>query len=192
MKIYFDGCAKTYGAAVQHNIKQRYSTLLCDKLGAEEYNIAIAGNSNRRIVKNLIENDLSKYDLFVIQMTKRYRSPKELISLCYLEHYNLKNLYKSRGFQNRHLLSEEEKQQWENYYNKIYKDKMGIIDEKISFHAIKSLLKNKKHVIIFMGNHECDVPVDFAYRKGKDYGDDFDENTHRKIYNDIMTHENIL
>ena len=177
MKIYFDGCAKTYGAAVQHNIKQRYSTLLCDKLGAEEYNIAIAGNSNRRIVKNLIENDLSKYDLFVIQMTKRYRSPKELISLCYLEHYNL---------------NRQEKQQWENYYNKIYKDKMGIIDEKISFHAIKSLLKNKKHVIIFMGNHECDVPVDFAYRKGKDYGDDFDENTHRKIYNDIMTHENIL
>ena len=183
MKIYFDGCAKTSGVGVMsHHPDKRFSTLLCNKLGAEEYNIAIAGSSNRRIVRNLIENDLSKYDLFVIQMTKRYRSPKELISLCYLEHYNL----------NRHLLSEEEKQQWENYYNKIYKDKMGIIDEKISFHAIKSLLKNKKHVIIFMGNHECDVPVDFAYRKGKDYGDDFDENTHRKIYNDIMTHENIL
>ena len=47
MKIYFDGCAKTYGAAVQHNIKQRYSTLLCDKLGAEEYNIAIAEKKYR-------------------------------------------------------------------------------------------------------------------------------------------------
>ena len=73
MKIYFDGCAKAIGAAIRPNTNKRYSSLLCDKLGAEEYNIARCGGSNRRIVRNLFEHDLSNYDLFVIQMVKRER-----------------------------------------------------------------------------------------------------------------------
>ena len=46
---------------------------MCEKLGAEEYNIAQRCGNNRRIVRNLLEHDLSKFDLFVIQMTKRKR-----------------------------------------------------------------------------------------------------------------------
>ena len=80
----------------------------------------------------------------------------------------------------------EKKEHFQYYYNKVYADEMGIIDEKICFTAMKSLLQNKNHVIIFMGNHECSVPVDFSYRKGKGYTDKFDENTHRKIYDDII------
>ena len=73
MKIYFDGCAKTGGYTQLPDFGKKYSELLCEKLGAEEYNIAQRCGNNRRIVRNLLEHDLSKFDLFVIQMTKRRR-----------------------------------------------------------------------------------------------------------------------
>ena len=185
MKIYFDGCAKTYGAAVQHNIKQRYSTLLCDKLGAEEYNIAIAGSSNRRIVRNLIENDLSKYDLFVIQMTKRDR----LEWFCKKKNeWRKVNGAVLDAKSSKHI---EEKQHWENYYDKIYTDEMGVIDEKICFYAIKSLLQNKKHIIMSIdekSNHDYDLPLDFVYRRGVDYKKgEFGIDDHKEIENLVIS-----
>ena len=186
MKIYFDGCAKTMGAAIRPHDFNRYTTLLCKKLGAEEYNIARGGGSNRRIVRNLLEHDLSNYDLFVIQMSKRERFEwynkklgewRNVCTNVFAPHVGLEKDYTSG-----------KKEHFQYYYDKVYTDEMGIMDEKICFTAIKSLLQNKKHVIIFMGNHECSVPVDFSYRKGKGYQDKFDEIAHKKIYDDIIGH----
>ena len=74
MKIYFDGCSFTWGDELEDNYTSRYSRLLCNHFGAEEYNIAKRGGSNRRIVRNILEHDVSQYDLFIIQMTKRQRT----------------------------------------------------------------------------------------------------------------------
>ena len=74
MKIYFDGCSFTYGSELKDRLKSRYSRLLCDHFDAEEYNIARGGGSNRRIARNLLEHDLSQYDMVVLQMTKRQRT----------------------------------------------------------------------------------------------------------------------
>ena len=186
MKIYFDGCAKTRGDAIKPYEYNRFTTLLCNKLGAEEYNIARGGSSNRRLVRNLLEHDLSKYDLFIIQMSKRERlewynkTKKEWRNVCTnicAPHKGTEKDYSSG-----------KKEHFKYYFDRIYTDEMGIIDEKICFSAMKSLLQNKNHVIIFMGNHECSVPVDFSYRKGKGYHDRFDEKAHKKIYNDIIRH----
>ena len=70
MKIYFDGCSWTKGEELENRKEERFSKLVCDKLGAEEVNLARCGGSNDRIIRNLmIEYDITKYDMAVIQMT---------------------------------------------------------------------------------------------------------------------------
>ena len=186
MKIYFDGCAKTEGHVIKPNLHKRYSSLLCDKLGAEEFNIARNGGSNRRVVRNLLEHDLSNYDVFIIQMCKRQRFEwfdiesgewtNEGINLK--RHENLKKKDNVSNYKKHFMF----------YYDNIYSDKMGDMDERICFAAIKSILQNKKHVIIYMGPNYCNVPVDLTYIKGVDYPKFFGEETHEKIYNDIIEH----
>ena len=72
MKIYFDGDSWTKGNDLDEDIKytSRFSALVSKELGAEEYNISKSGRSNHRIVRHLlIENDISQYDLAIIQMS---------------------------------------------------------------------------------------------------------------------------
>ena len=73
MKIYFDVCSNTWGAELQDNLKSTYSRLVCDHFDAEEYNISLQGGNNRRIARNLLEHNLSDYDMFVIQFTHKVR-----------------------------------------------------------------------------------------------------------------------
>ena len=63
MKIYFDGCSHTWGAELQNPQQSRYSKLVCDYFGAEEYNIALQGGSNMRLARNILDHDLSEYDI---------------------------------------------------------------------------------------------------------------------------------
>jgi len=70
MKIYFDGCSWTRGADLKNKVEERFSRLVSQEFGAEEYNIAEGGGSNDRIVRNLlVENNIEEYDLAVIGMT---------------------------------------------------------------------------------------------------------------------------
>ena len=70
MKIYFDGCSWTCGEELENREEQRYSRLIANDLGAKERNFSTSGASNDRMVRNLmVENDIEKYDLAVIQMT---------------------------------------------------------------------------------------------------------------------------
>ena len=54
MKIYFDGCSWTWGAELKDPYQSRYSKIISDKLGAEEYNISKCGASNNRITRQLL------------------------------------------------------------------------------------------------------------------------------------------
>ena len=68
MKIYFDGCSRTWGGELENREQERFSSLICKKLDAEEYNISRGGASNERIVRQLlVENDITDYDLAIIQ-----------------------------------------------------------------------------------------------------------------------------
>tara|TARA_Y100001937_G_C7036548_1_gene292661 strand:- start:27 stop:713 length:687 start_codon:yes stop_codon:yes gene_type:complete len=70
MKIYFDGCSWTEGSELKNPEEERYSKIICNKLGAEEYNLGKGGGSNDRIIRNLmVENDIEEYDMAIIQMT---------------------------------------------------------------------------------------------------------------------------
>ncbi len=70
MKIYFDGCSWTEAGNLENKYKERFSRLVSNHFGAEEYNFGLSGGSNDRIVRNLlVEKNIENYDLAVIQMT---------------------------------------------------------------------------------------------------------------------------
>ena len=70
MKIYFDGCSWTKAGNLENKYEERFSRLVSQEFGAEDYNFALSGGSNDRIVRNLlVENNIEDYDLVVIQMT---------------------------------------------------------------------------------------------------------------------------
>ena len=73
MKIYFDGCSNTHGSELIDPLNTRFSKLVCNHFNAEEYNIGRVSGSDRRMARNLLEHDLSQYDMFVIQFTHKVR-----------------------------------------------------------------------------------------------------------------------
>ena len=88
--IYFDGCEWTWGSELKDR-NQRFSTLVCGKLGVEEKNVSHPDRTNDGIVRQLVENSVENYSLVVIQMTtpswtevyegeewKKVKTPKHL------------------------------------------------------------------------------------------------------------------
>ena len=140
MKIYFDGCSFTVGDELQYRKKNRYSRIIADKLGAIDCNFARSGGSNRRIVRNLIEKELSSYDMFIIQLTKNIRTEyydgTDWIRIKYPVKYETGEF---RGGMNKF---------WDEYYNNIYHEKYGVVDREICHHAILNLLNGKKYFIL--------------------------------------------
>ena len=70
MKIYFDGGSWCYGSELLDRNKSRYSKIVCDKLGAEEYNISQPGGSNAMMERHLLvdHKNIKEFDLVIIQM----------------------------------------------------------------------------------------------------------------------------
>ena len=70
MEILFVGCSITWGDELQDRLKDRYSRLVCDALGANETNIAECGQSNDWIARKTVEAVRAKqYDRVYVQLT---------------------------------------------------------------------------------------------------------------------------
>ena len=70
MKIYFDGCSWTWGGELEDNESDRFSAIVSKELGAEEHNFSRPMSGNDRILRQLVyDNDISEYDLAIIQMS---------------------------------------------------------------------------------------------------------------------------
>ena len=153
MKIYFDGCSYTYGAELINPIDERYSKLVANHFGAEDYNIARGGGSNRRIIRNLLSHNMSEFDMVVIQMTYKWRT----------EFYKdgrwkrIRHFKTPSGFSHTKQKFVEEKVT-HPYLKDMYSDEFGEIDEKIMYHAIKNILKDKKHFILTI-QHDTVLPI---------------------------------
>jgi hypothetical protein len=139
MKIYFDGCSVTKGDELNEPENTRYSKIVADKMNSIDYNFALSSGSNRRIVRNLIEKDLSQYDIFIIQFTKDLRT----------EYYDGSKWMRIKNAQtwNRSKYGEHPLF-WKEYYTEIYHEKYGMIDKKICYHAIKNLLYGKRYLLL--------------------------------------------
>ena len=163
MKIYFDGCSHTWGAGLDTPELLRYSKIVSDHFGAEEHNIARRGGSDKRVLRNLLETDLEPYDYVIVQLTCKNRTEffdddsKKWIGI------NLEALRRQGMISSR--LSEAKNLFWKNYWRDIYTDKLGLINQMTIYHAMRNILKDKKHLIIaIMSRGQINqAPVDINF-----------------------------
>ncbi len=159
MKIYFDGCSHTWGADLEDNENSRYSKLVCDHFKAEEYNIAKRNGGCRRVARNLIEHNLSQYDLFVIEMPSLYRN----------EYYSKKKEWITVNYNAMRFAERSEieiKNCWIDFVKHIYSDKLGQQEQVMHYTIVKGLLINKPHITLGFDlsvSNGVIVPVDIKY-----------------------------
>ncbi len=123
MDFLFVGCSITWGDELKDRLNTRYSKLICDALGANEYNIAECGQSNDWIARRTVEETRKKkYDRVYVQLTTTPR----------LEFFNKDGPCKFTP----QIVKQKEKSyyiegRW--YYKMIYN----------MYHGIENLYKNK-------------------------------------------------
>ena len=185
MKIYFDGCSHTWGSELS-DLDSRYSNIICNHYGAEEYNIAERGGSDKRMVRNLLEHDLTQYDMFVIQMTGKYRT----------EYYyngwkkvNWNTIFYKVDFKGKDSVPKEINKTWYDYYTLIHTEELADSNQLIYYTIIKGLIEHKPHVIIGIDNSDK-LPLDFSYEKNnlpRRGGGHPSEKGHKIIANDVIS-----
>jgi|TARA_B100000424_G_scaffold251189_1_gene226477 hypothetical protein len=194
MKIYFDGCSHTWGSELDNNIQSRYSNLVCNHFGAEEYNIAERGGSDHRLTRNLLEHDLSQYDMFVIQMTYKRRNEYFYDGGWKKTNWNIIfdkvdfKLHNGHNITYKHPPSEV-KEVWYGYYTKLHSDVLADSNQLIYYNVIKGLIEHKPHAIIGIDNSDK-LPLDFSYQKNnlpRRGGGHPSEKGHKIIANDVIS-----
>lgn len=150
MKIYFDGTSWTAGGCLENPSEMRFSKIICDHYGAEEYNISTMGGSNRCVARNILDHNFDEYDIVMIQMVNHSRT----------EWYD-ENQKKFRQVKTSipNSFSDELRTFWSTYYEEIYHKEYGISDEKIYYNLFRKILQDKKHMI-FTCARESFVPFD--------------------------------
>ena len=163
MKIYFDGCSYTEGKGyLGEDYKNlRWSKLLCNKLGAKEYNISESGSCNQRMLRNLANEHCNKdYDLMVIQLS--YPNRTEYWNGSYFQQVNnhvSKSIKKTGG--------DAVSLSFQMYYRNIYEKKYGLADELTVYNSIKYICEAKKLRLITLSCYpKTKLPVDHVL---KDY-----------------------
>ena len=182
MKIYFDGDSWTRGNELEkeHRESLRFSGIVSKKLGAEETNLSKGGCSNNSIVRKLlIENDISQYDLAVIQMVYPERTEyfnliiKEwktisigqttLVGNNWDKDIRVKNMEKDgvpltpsekREIRDRELDKRGYNRDfWKKYYKEIYNDTYGFTYEQLFATTIRSHCKANNVPLILMSQY---------------------------------------
>ena len=161
MKIYFDGCSHTWGSELT-DLNSRYSKIICNHYDAEEYNIAERGGSDKRMVRNLLEHDLTQYDMFVIQMTGKDRT--EYYHDGKWKKVNWNTIFYKVDYKGNESVPKEIKQTWYDYYTLIHTEELADSNQLINYTVIKGLIEHKPHVIIGIDNSDK-LPLNFSYNK---------------------------
>ena len=199
MKIYFDGDSWTWGGEIDMERKytHRFSRLVSDKLGAEEYNISKNGISNQCICRKLlIDHDISQYDLAIIQMTyqdrleyyhefeKRCRTISIVVTplVNWIPWSQRKEKLDRRGYDYKF---------WTKYYKEFYTETMGSTYEKMYATIIRNHCKVNNVRLILMTNNNLKTEVKFDLGledpKYPQYsGGHPNEEGHRLIASDIL------
>ena len=69
MKLLFLGCSWTWGDELENPKKQRYSSIIGNKLDAEVVNLSTQGYSNHAIGRVFLDQNLEQYDYVFVQLT---------------------------------------------------------------------------------------------------------------------------
>tara|TARA_B100001094_G_C18185154_1_gene803332 strand:- start:1625 stop:2233 length:609 start_codon:yes stop_codon:yes gene_type:complete len=154
MKIYFDGCSMTRGGLFlgKNWETDRWSKILCDELGAEEYNYADGGGSNQRILRQLTTHNIKDYDLAIIQLTMperlEYHDGNIFQKISPSISQNSKKIYNLNWF-------------WNTYYKQVYHDAYGDSMEKMVYESVKCICAvNKVPLVLMSGWHDTKLSYD--------------------------------
>ncbi len=205
MKIYFDGDSWTKGNDLneEHRLSIRFSALVSKALGAEEYNISRSGRSNHRIVRHLlIENNISQYDLAIIQMTFPNRTeyfdsrvkPGRTGDILFTNSKSpSKNIqvgkWRSVSITDTNKL-ENYRDFWKQYYKEIYSETYSETYEQIFATTIRDHCKvNNVKLLLLSNNYNTKIDFDLQlqvprYPQGEKFHPT--EKGHRLIADDIL------
>ena len=191
MKIYFDGCSWTWGGELEDNESDRFSAIVSKELGAEEHNFSRPMSSNDRILRQLVyDNDISEYDLAIIQMsypsrTEYHDKRKERFQniginitplwrdIAQNKTWNAAPLGRLKGTidwshpekKDRKMgpkwWTDEDRQFWYHYYADVYTDHYGHVKEKIIYQLIKDHCKVNNVPLLLMTINNCDTKLKF-------------------------------
>ena len=147
MRVYFDGSSWTAGAELE-NREDRYSTIIANHYGTEEYNISKGGASNNRICRQLLlDNNIKDFDVAVIQMSMASRT----------EWYNPEKGFEDiRPVSKRSEYPTDWKEHWWYYYKHVYDDNYGNIYEKMFVTAIQDHCKVHNVPLILLTCRDVD------------------------------------
>ena len=150
MDFLFVGCSNTFGTELKEPYNSRYSRLLCDALGANEYNIAEPGMSNDWIARRTVEETRKKkYDRVYVQLTAVIRTelytPKN-------GPMRLPNRRSPNGNQLREWIPDQ-REVLSNHYMKFYNIQHGIENMYKNKFIIESAVNDTE--LIFLGIDAC-------------------------------------
>ena len=162
-KLYFDGSSDMNGAELDWSVKDklRFSKLVCDHFGIEDYNISKGGCGNHRLVRQMLlnKNHISEFDVAIIQMSPMWRT----------EYHNGKK-WERVMYQQKHFFNSPEKLRqkldvdfWRNYF-RIHDEEFFRTNEKLYQVAMQSHCKAYGVPLIMLGrNQSSDLEFDFCF-----------------------------
>tara|TARA_Y100001963_G_C6792335_1_gene456286 strand:- start:6738 stop:7364 length:627 start_codon:yes stop_codon:yes gene_type:complete len=207
MKIYFDGCSWTWGAELE-NREDRFSKLIADHYNAEECNYSECCSSNNRIVRRLLDTDISSYDKVFIQMTLPSRTeyydgevwkqvnlgvyaPKKSIFAGrdirnverrrFMKGKKMTDLFSIKSETGEETWGYSYNKDWKDYYRYVYTPELGETYEKMFANIIRSYCGSKL-VLTTIGN--IGINLDKSKYPRMPDGHPTKE-AHRMIYEDI-------
>ena len=176
MKIYFDGDSWTRGNEIdeEQRLSKRFSGLISKELGAEEYNISRGGASNNRIVRQMLfDNDISEYDVAIIQMVYPERSEfysdkvKDWKTITIADTPLVKwyRWEKRKKWLDKNGIDYEF---WTQYYKNIYSETYGCTNEKMCATTIRNHCKvNNVKLILMSQNYHSKIKFDLQLQVPK-------------------------
>ena len=109
MFLYFNGCSYTHGKGCEDRKKQRFSTLVSDRLGADHFNDSRSGSSNDKIVERTmtwLKDNTCDYGIILMTHCARMQMNKKMMPMS-------------------QSLSKEEQEINQLFYDKFYSDELG-------------------------------------------------------------------
>ena len=109
MFLYFNGCSYTHGKGCEDRKKQRFSTLVSDRLGADHFNDSKSGSSNDKIVERTLtwlKDNTCDYGIILMTHCARMQMNKKMVPMAL-------------------SLSKEEQEINQLFYENFYSDELG-------------------------------------------------------------------
>ena len=161
MKIYFDGGSWCWGSELEDPTQSRYSKIICDHYGIDEYNISKRGACNSRLTRQLLvdHKNIKEFDLVIIQLTypqrqeyydkekKKFVNNRNWVDVARipLEELRIPHLHRWNPDRRKAILENTElnpvDKAWLDYYKYVYEDEYGDAYEDMHATAIRSYCK---------------------------------------------------